>query len=75
MKHESETNREQLGSLASGVLRMAADKRKKQAEFMAAEKGPFEAPLATPLTDSRAQLVLPLTLPAKPLANVSAGRV
>jgi hypothetical protein len=76
VKQESGSNWEQLGSLANGVLRTAAEKRRKHAEFMAAERGAFEAPLEyTPQAGSRTQLVLPLNPSAKPLANVSAGRV
>lgn len=75
VEHESESNWQQLGSLASGVLRMAAEKRMKQAEFMVAEKGAFETPLQPSQADSRIQFVLPLTPPAKPLVHVSTGHV
>ena len=74
MKHESRSDWKQLGSLANGVLRAVAEKRMKQAEFLAAEKGLFEAASQSPYAEARAQLDLPLSPQGAPLAQVLAGR-
>ena len=74
MKHECDPDWKQLGSLANGVLRAVAEKRKKHAEFLAAEKGPYEAALQAPQGTPLVQLALPL--PAEParIAYARAGR-
>ncbi len=74
MKHECDPNWKQLGSVASGVLRSVAEKRMKQAEFLEAEKGRYEAPLQSREQD-RLQLVLPLSSDAASLAFTGVGRV
>ncbi len=70
MKHECDPDWKQLGSLADSVLRAVAEKRKKHAEFLAAEKGPYEAPLQSPQGSPRVQLALPF--PAEPSHGVYA---
>ena len=73
MKHEYDPGWKQLGSLANGVLRSVAEKRMKQAEFLAAEMG-LEAPARSPQAESRLQLVLPLPPVAAPLGFSGADR-
>jgi len=73
VKHEYDPGWKQLGSLANGVLRSVAEKRMKQAEFLAAEMG-LEAPAQSPQAESRLQLVLPLPPVAAPLGFSGAGR-
>lgn len=74
MKHECDPDWKQLGSLADGVLRAVAEKRKKHADFLAAEKGPYEAPLQDPQGSPRVQLALPFPAMAKPAAYARTGR-
>jgi hypothetical protein len=74
VKHEYDPGWKQLGSLANGVLRSVAEKRIKQAEFLAAEIGSLEAPAQAPRAESRLQLVLPLPPVAAPLGFSGAGR-
>ena len=74
MKHKYASDWKQLGSLADGILRSVTERRMKQAEFMAAEKGPFEAALHSPHADPSMQLVLPFSaLEALPVQS-SASR-
>jgi hypothetical protein len=74
VKHEYASEWKQVGQLASGVLRSVAEKRMKQAEFITAEKGAFEAAAQTAHTEGRMQLNLQLPAPAAALVRVSAGR-
>ncbi len=74
MKHEFKSDWKQLGSLATGVLRSVAEKRMKQAEFLAAEKGAFEAALQSPHAESRIQLDLPLYPQGAVPVQILAGR-
>lgn len=73
MEHEYPSDWKQLGSLANGILRSVAEKRMKQAEFMAPEtlKG---AALHTPRAENRIQLDLPLFREVAPQAEIRAGR-
>lgn len=71
MNQKSESDWKHLGSLASGILRLVEEKRIKQAEFIASEKGPFEAALPSPQGDDRIQFALPLALLGEPLAGPS----
>lgn len=74
MKHEYASDWKQVGSLADSILRSVVEKRMKQAEFMAAEKGPFEAARNSPYAETRKQLVLPLSpLTAPPV--LTSGRL
>ncbi len=70
MKHESQSNWQQLGSLANGVLRSIEEKRQKQIEFFAVEN----PALHTPPAESRAQLDLPLIHNGQPRAGLRSGR-
>jgi hypothetical protein len=70
VKHESQSNWQQLGSLANGVLRSIEEKRQKQIEFFAAEN----PALHTPPAESRVQLDLPLFHNGAPLAGLRSGR-
>ena len=74
MKHECDPDWNQLGSLADGVLRAVAEKRKKHAEFLAAEKGPYEAPLQSSQEAPRVQLALPFPAESAPKAYARVGR-
>jgi hypothetical protein len=64
----------QLGDLANGILRSVAEKRTKQAEFMAMEADDFNAELHSPRAQSRIQLDLPLFPQTAPRAELRAGR-
>jgi hypothetical protein len=75
VKHECDPGWKQLGTLADGILRSVMEKRMKQAEFLAAEKGPYEAPLNHPQAEPRAQLVLPFPSDAAPSAYSGARRI
>jgi hypothetical protein len=70
VKHESQSNWKQLGSLANGVLRTIEEKRQKQAEFLAADNTALQSPPA----ERRIQLDLPLFHNDGPLAAFSTGR-
>jgi len=70
VKHESQSNWQQLGSLANGVLRSIEEKRQKQIEFFAAENPALQAPPA----ESRVQLDLPLFHDGQPRAGLRSGR-
>ncbi len=71
---EQESEWKQLGSLASSVLRMAAEKRMKQTEFMAVENERGKAPKPSTQSDERVQLPLPFFQPTQPMFHVIAGR-
>ena len=71
MKHESQSNWQQLGSLANGILRSVEEKRQKQIEFFAAENPALQYP---PAAESRVQPDLPLVHDGKPLARPRSGR-
>jgi hypothetical protein len=76
MKHECEPDWKQLGTLANGVLRSVMEKRMKQAEFLSAEKGPFEAPRNNSQAEARIQLALPFAAePMTPLVYSGARRI
>jgi len=75
VKHECDPNWRQLGTLANGVLRSVVEKRMKQAEFLTAEKGLYEAPLGTPQDEPRIQLVLPFAPDAAPGVASSVRRM
>lgn len=75
MEHEYPTDWKQLGSLANGILRSVAEKRMKQAEFMAAETRGFDAELHSPRAQNRTQLDLPLLPQSAPMAELRAGRI
>jgi hypothetical protein len=74
VEHEYESDWKQLGSLANGILRSVAEKRMKQAEFMAEEAECFHADMHPPRAESRIQLDLPLYPQAAPRAELRAGR-
>lgn len=74
MEHEYPSDWKQLGNLANGILRSVAEKRMKQAEFMASESLNSDAALHTPRAENRIQLDLPLFRDPAPLAEVRAGR-
>ena len=74
MEQEYPADWKQLGDLANGILRSVAEKRMKQAEFMAVEAHGFEAELHSPRAQSRIQLDLPLFQQAAPMAELRAGR-
>jgi hypothetical protein len=63
-----------FGSLANSVLRSVEEKRMKQAEFLTARQGPYEAALPDARGDARLQLALPFAPRAVTLAPLSAGR-
>lgn len=75
MEHEYPSDWKQLGDLANGILRSVAEKRMKQAEFMAVEAHGFDAGLHSPRAQSRIQLDLPLFQQAAQLAELRAGRI
>jgi hypothetical protein len=75
VEHEYPSDWKQLGDLANGILRSVAEKRMKQAEFMAMEADGFNAELHPPRAQSRIQLDLPLFREAAPLAELRAGRL
>jgi hypothetical protein len=75
VKHEYASDWKQVGNLADGILRSVVEKRMKQAEFMAAEKGPFEAARNSPHAETRKQLVPPLSPLMTPPAHSSHGRL
>ncbi|WP_125461543.1 MULTISPECIES: hypothetical protein [Rhodomicrobium] len=74
MEHEYPSDWKQLGNLANGILRSVAEKRMKQAEFMATESLNFDAALHSPRAENRIQPELPLFREIAPLAEVRAGR-
>jgi hypothetical protein len=74
-EYESPSDWKQLGSLANGILRSVAEKRMKQAEFMAEEAHSFQAGLHSPRAQTLSQLDLPLfPQAAAPRAEWRAGR-
>lgn len=75
MKHECDPGWKQLGTLADGILRSVVEKRMKHAEFLAAEKGRYEAPLNHPQAEPRVQPALPFPSEPKPSAYSGAGRI
>ena len=75
MEHEYPSDWKQLGDLANGILRSVAEKRMKQAEFMAAETDDFQAKLHSPRAQNRIQPDLPLFPQSAPVAELRAGRV
>jgi hypothetical protein len=74
VEHEYPANWKQLGDLANGILRSIAEKRMKQAEFLASEADDFHAELHSPRAQSCVQPELPLFQQAAPLAELRAGR-
>lgn len=74
MEQEYPSDWKQLGDLANGILRSVAEKRMKQAEFMAVEAHGFDAELHPPRAQGRIQLDLPLYPQAAPMAESRAGR-
>ena len=74
MEHEYPADWKQLGDLANGILRSVAEKRMKQAEFMAVEAQGFDAALHPPRAQNRIQLDLPLFPQAAAGAELRAGR-
>lgn len=75
MEQEYPPDWKQLGDLANGILRSVAEKRMKQAEFMAAETDGFHAKLHSPRAQSHIQQDLPLFPQSAPVAELRAGRV
>ncbi len=73
MEHEYPSDWKQLGNLANGILRSVAEKRMKQAEFMAAEMDNLDANMHSPRAQTRIQLDLPLIPPAAPPVEIRAG--
>jgi len=73
VEHEYPADWKQLGDLASGILRSVAEKRMKQAEFMAVEADDFQGKLHPPRAQSRVQLDLPLFPQAAAGAELRAG--
>ena len=75
MEHEYPADWKQLGDLANGILRSVAEKRMKQAEFMA--PGPMAStPRCTPRVHKIAfSLICRFSAQAAPPAELRAGRV
>jgi hypothetical protein len=73
VEHEYPADWKQLGDLASSILRSVAEKRMKQAEFMALEADDFQGELHSPRAQSRVQLDLPLLPQAAAGAELRAG--
>jgi len=73
VEHEYPSDWKQLGNLANGILRSVAEKRMKQAEFIAAEMDNFDANTHSPRAETRIQLDLPLIPQTAPPVEIRAG--